>query len=90
DDGSESLRRKIQAVMKVRQMNNAEATECIGKAFEAYLMLVDFNSRAQMQSPELAHPMRLSQRVFFDTAIAPAAFQPVPRLRQGRTPSRLN
>src|SRR5579872_1958704 len=90
NDGSESLGRKIQAVVKVGQVNNAEATECLGKAFEAYLMFVDFNSRAQMQPPELTHPVRLPQRILFDAAIAPAAFQPMPRLRQSWTSSWLN
>ena len=90
DDCRESLGGKIQTVVKVRQVNNAETAECLGKPFEAYLMFVDFNSRAQMQSAKLAHPMRLPQRIFLNAAIAPSAFQPMPRLRQGLTSSWLD
>jgi hypothetical protein len=55
DDCGKSLGREIQTMVKVRQVNNAEAAECLGKSFEAYLMLVNFNSRTQMQPPELTH-----------------------------------
>ena len=60
DDCSERFGREIQPMMKIRQVHDAEAAESLRKAFEGHRVFADFNRTPQTQSPELAHPVRLS------------------------------
>ena len=73
NDSIEGFGGKVDAMMYVRKMDNAEAAKGLGQIFEDHPMFGQLKRSMYAQSPHLEDSLGLPERLLLDATIPPSA-----------------